>query len=69
VRFRDLETGATVRLGLGEGLRQQYREMMQHRRQTLTDTFYGIPMDHAFVHADRSALEPLMRLFAERKRP
>jgi uncharacterized protein (DUF58 family) len=68
VRFRDLESGADVRLGLNDAVRQQYRELVRRRRDALTDAFYSIPIDHVFVRADRSALEPLMRLFAGRKR-
>jgi uncharacterized protein (DUF58 family) len=68
VRMRDLESGATVRLGLGEGLRRRYRELVDRRRDELTDMFYRVPMDHVFVRCDRSAIEPLLRLFAERKR-
>lgn len=68
VRLRDLESGATVRLGLGEGVRRRYRELVERRREQLTDMFYRVPMDHVFVRSDRSAIEPLLRLFAERRR-
>jgi uncharacterized protein (DUF58 family) len=68
VRLRDLESGASLRLGLGEGVRRRYREMVELRRKQLTDMFYRVPMDHVFVRSDRSAIEPLLRLFAERKR-
>ena len=69
VRFRDLESGASVRVGLNERLRRQYRELTQSRRTQLSDAFYRVPMDHVFVRSDRSAVEPLLRLFAERRRP
>lgn len=69
ISLRDLETGAAVRVGLGAGLRTRYRELVQHRRERLADAFYRVPMDHVFVRSDRSAIEPLLRLFAERKRP
>jgi len=68
LRLRDLETGAAVRVGLGESVRHRYRALVQERRQGLRDAFYRIPMDHVFVRSDRSAVEPLLRLFAERKR-
>jgi uncharacterized protein (DUF58 family) len=69
IRIRDLETGASLRVGLGEGLRRQYRDLVKRRRVQLSDLFYGVPMDHVFVQSDRSAVEPLLRLFAERRRP
>ena len=69
LNVRDLETGATVRLGLGGALRRRYRELMDERRKRLADTFYRVPMDHVFVRSDRSAVEPLLRLFAQRRRP
>ena len=69
IRFRDLETGAGVRLGLNEGVRRQHRELMQRRREELSDTFYRVPMDHVFVRSDRSAIEPLLQLFATRRGP
>jgi uncharacterized protein (DUF58 family) len=69
VRLRDLETGAAVRVGLGKSVRTRYRALVQERRERLRDAFYRVPMDHVFVRSDRSAVEPLLRLFAERKRP
>jgi uncharacterized protein (DUF58 family) len=68
IRLRDLETGAALRVGLGEDVRRRYRELVERRRESLTDAFYRVPMDHVFVRSDRSAVEPLLRLFAERRR-
>lgn len=68
IRLRDLETGAALRVGLGEGVRRRYRELVEGRRRDLANAFYRVPMDHVFVRSDRSAFEPLLRLFAERKR-
>jgi uncharacterized protein (DUF58 family) len=69
IRVRDLESGRAVRVGLSEGLRRRYRELVGTRHAQLSDMFYGVPMDHVFVRSDRSAIEPLLRLFAERRRP
>jgi uncharacterized protein (DUF58 family) len=69
IRVRDLESGASLRVGLGETLRRYYRELVRGRRGQLADAFFGVPIDHVFVQSDRSAVEPLMRLFAERRRP
>jgi uncharacterized protein (DUF58 family) len=69
ISLRDLETGAAVRVGLGESMRQRYQELVRQRRVRLADAFYRVPMDHVFVRSDRSAIEPLLRLFAERRRP
>jgi uncharacterized protein (DUF58 family) len=69
IRLRDLETGQTVRVGLGQSVRARYRELVQQHRDRLRDAFYQVPMDHVFVRSDRSAVEPLLRLFLERRRP
>jgi uncharacterized protein (DUF58 family) len=68
VRFRDLESGAAVRIGLSDRIRGQYRDLVHGQRRDLTEALYRIPIDHLFVRSDRSAIAPLMRLFAERKR-
>lgn len=68
IRLRDLESGAMLRLGLGARLRRQYGEMAQKRRADLIKAFYRVPMDHIVVRSDASLVEPLLRLFATRKR-
>jgi uncharacterized protein (DUF58 family) len=68
LNVRDPETGRDFRLGLGSGVRQRYRELVERRRVELIEGFYRVRMDHAVVRSDRSAIEPLMRLFAERRR-
>jgi uncharacterized protein (DUF58 family) len=68
IRVRDLETGASLRIGLGEKLRRYYRDLIHRRHAHLADAFFGVPIDHVFVQSDRSAVEPLLRLFAERRR-
>jgi uncharacterized protein (DUF58 family) len=69
IRLRDLESGQAVRVGLGQSVRARYRELVQRRRDRLRDAFYQVPMDHVFVRSDRSAVEPLLRLFLQRRRP
>jgi uncharacterized protein (DUF58 family) len=65
---RDLESGAHRRLGMGPGLRRRYADFVRRRRESLADAFHRIPVDHVFVRSDRSAIEPLLRLFASRRR-
>lgn len=67
IRMRDLESGRSIRVGLGEGLRRRYRDATAARRRMLTDAFYKVPMDPVFVRSDESAVEPLLRLFLSRK--
>lgn len=67
IRMRDMESGRSTRVGLGEDLRRRYRESAAARRQQLTEAFYKVPMDPVFVRADESAVEPLLRLFMSRK--
>jgi uncharacterized protein (DUF58 family) len=68
VRVRDLETGATRKVGLSASLRRQYGDLVQRQRQDLIRSLYRIPMEHVVVRADGNVTEPLLRLFATRKR-
>ncbi|MBI2220091.1 MAG: DUF58 domain-containing protein [Acidobacteria bacterium] len=68
VRLRDVESGAELRVGLDDGLRRRYAAVVQSRRDALVRTFYRIPVEHTFVRSDRTAIGPLMELFAARKR-
>jgi uncharacterized protein (DUF58 family) len=68
IRVRDLETGRAVRVGLGTRLRRQYEDTVSQRRQRLTRAFYGIPMDQVVVRAHGNVVEPLLSLFASRRR-
>ena len=66
VRFRDLETGREMAVGLGAGPRRRYAEAARRRRDELTRAFYRARMDHAFVRTDESPVEPVLTLFARR---
>ena len=68
VEFRDLETGERRRVCLDEGLRRRYADAMRRRRGELIESFYRVPMDYLFVGPDQRILEPLMKLFATRRR-
>ena len=68
IDLKDLESGAELRVGLGSALRQRFAESARRRREDLTRSFYRVPMDHVFVRADRPAIEPLLKLFAARRR-
>lgn len=67
VRMRDMETGASVALGLGRRARQAYADAAHARKQELIRSFYRIGMDHVFVRSDQSFVEPLMNVFMKRK--
>ncbi|MGH9386717.1 MAG: DUF58 domain-containing protein [Vicinamibacterales bacterium] len=67
IRVRDLESRRSVRVGLSNTLRRQYSDLANARRRTLTEAFYKIPMDPVFVRSDEDIVEPLLRLFMERK--
>jgi len=66
IRFRDLESGREVAVGLGAGARRRYAESARARREALTRAFYRARMDHAFVRTDDSPVEPVLTLFARR---
>lgn len=68
VMLKDLETGKTRRVGLGNSQRQRYAMAMQQRREKLIDAFYQVPMDYVFVRSDQRAVESLLNLFAVRRR-
>jgi uncharacterized protein (DUF58 family) len=67
VRVRDLETGRQARIGLSDGLRRRYDEVVQQRRTELVNMFYRTPMDHVFLRSNEDVIEPLLRLFAARR--
>ncbi|MDO8678570.1 MAG: DUF58 domain-containing protein [Acidobacteriota bacterium] len=67
VRVRDMESGRSLSVGLGDGVRRRYRETAVAQRLALTEAFYKIPMDPVFVRSDENAVEPLLRLFMSRK--
>ncbi len=66
LRFRDLETGRELAVGLGPGARRRYAEKARLRREELTRAFYRAGVDHAFVKTDQSPVEPVLTLFARR---
>jgi len=69
VRVKDLESGRERSVGLNEALRQRYAEAMRQRHEELERAFHRIPIDHVFVRPDRHVVEPLLDLFAARRRP
>lgn len=69
VRVKDLESGRERSVGLNDALRQRYAEAMRQRREELERAFHRIPIDHVFVRPDRHVVEPLLDLFAARRRP
>lgn len=68
VAMRDTESGARLRVGLNPALRRDYAAFAAERRADLVESFYQVPMDHAFLRSDQPALEPLLRLFLARRR-
>lgn len=68
VEFRDVESGERRRVALDPGLRRRYADAMKRRRDELVDSFYSVPMDYLFVRPDQHVMEPLMKLFATRRK-
>jgi uncharacterized protein (DUF58 family) len=66
INVRDLESGSRVALALGERARRRYDNKARQRRETLTRTFYRVPMDYVYVPTDRNPIEPLLALFTQR---
>jgi uncharacterized protein (DUF58 family) len=68
VRVRDLETRATRTIGLSDSLRRRYAAAVDAQRDDVITAFYRVPMEHVVVRADGNVTEPLMKLFASRRR-
>jgi uncharacterized protein (DUF58 family) len=68
MRLRDLESGRTDTVGLGRSARAAYGERARRHRETLTQAFYRVPMDHVFVRTDQNPVEQMLSLFATRVR-
>jgi hypothetical protein len=68
VELKDLESGRRRRVALSRTLQEQYAAHGRRRREQLTRSFYQVPMDHVFVRSDQWPIEPLLDLFAARKR-
>lgn len=66
LRVRDLESGRGAWLGLTERARRTYADQARRRREALTRGFYRVPIDFVFVPTDRSPVEPVLSLFANR---
>ncbi len=66
VQVRDLESGREAAVALSPRTRRAYAAEMRARREALARAFYRVPMDHVFVPADGSPIEPLLTLFAKR---
>jgi len=67
-RLRDLESGRTETVGLGRSARTAYSDRARQHRETLTQAFYRVPMDHVFVRTDQNPVEQMLSLFATRVR-
>jgi hypothetical protein len=63
-----LESGRAATVGLGRRAREAYSERARQRRETLTQAFYRVQMDHVFVRTDQSPVEQMLSLFATRVR-
>ncbi len=66
IRVRDVESGRQAAVSLSPRTRQSYADEMRARRDALVRAFYRLQMDHVFVPASGSPVEPLMSLFAAR---
>lgn len=68
LELRDLESGRQHRVALSRGVRTAYAAAARRRREELVRSFYGVPMDHAFVRSREHVLEPILQLVAARGR-
>jgi len=68
LHVRDLESGRDVAVALGSRSRRAYADAAERRRESLARMFYRASVDHVFVPTDRSPVEPMIELFANRMR-
>lgn len=68
IRARDAESGAYSLVALHDRSRESYAEAVGRRRKALVDACYRIPMDYVFVRSDEPVTEPLLELFARRRK-
>ena len=68
VRVRDVETGSGSVIALNERTRRTYAAAVAGRRRAITDACHRLGVDVTFVSTDRAAMEPLIELFARRRR-
>jgi uncharacterized protein (DUF58 family) len=68
VRVRDVETGAGSVIALNDRTRRTFAAAAASRRRAITDACHRLGIDVAFVRTDRAAMEPLIELFARRRR-
>ncbi|HEX9366586.1 MAG TPA: hypothetical protein VF921_08160, partial [Vicinamibacterales bacterium] len=64
LRVSDLESGRRATVSLGARSRARFAAEARRRREALVAAFYRVPMEHVFVPADGSPVEPLLSLFA-----
>lgn len=68
IELRDMESGRHRRVALSSAVRIHYAAAARRRREELARSFYGVPMDHAFVRSRAHVLEPILQLAAARGR-
>jgi len=68
LRLRDTEGGGEMLLHLSPGPRRQYETLMRERREALRRSLYQLGLDHLFLRAGESYLDPIMAFFLARKR-
>jgi uncharacterized protein (DUF58 family) len=68
LRVRDVETGGGSVIALNERTRRSYAAAVAGRRRAITDACHRLGVDVAFVSTERAAMEPLIELFARRRR-
>ena len=68
VRVRDVETGGGSVIALNERTRRTYAGVVAGRRRAIVEACHRLGVDVAFVRTDQAAMEPLIELFARRRR-
>jgi uncharacterized protein (DUF58 family) len=68
IKVMDVETGTRQLIGLGQTQRELYAESIQKHHQGLINAFYRAPMDYVFARSEKHVVEPLLKMFATRKR-
>jgi uncharacterized protein (DUF58 family) len=68
LRFRSAESGAEMVLSLSPSRRKTYEAMVEQRSTDLRDFFYRLGMECLFLKVSEPFFNPLMNLFARRRK-
>ena len=68
LRFRSAEGRQEMLLSLSSTQRRTFEALVEERKASLRDLFYSLGMECLFLHIEEPFMDPLMALFARRRK-